>query len=121
MEKDNKQYYYFSTEGYSSELPIQVVVLKKLKTKEGREAILVECKKTIKDYGTKYLVLIPKQLNDSYMDLDESKAIYSFVINGSKYVDSETIDLAGGSKMIIDWGGICLSYEIAKKMQYLND
>lgn len=111
-----KEIYFFSTEGYSPELPVLCRTIKKLNATNDREALLVECSEKIKDYGTKYLVLVPKETDIYFSNLQENP-IFVYVINGSEYKDKDFIDLSPNEKIVMDWGGVSVSLGVANKWQ----
>jgi hypothetical protein len=112
MNSISKELFFFSTEGWSSELPLKCHFVKQLKTKNQREAILVKCEEKITRYGTNYLVLVPKHIASSFFQID-GQPVFAYVIHGSQYINSDEIDLSLNNKMILDWGGVAVSYEKA--------
>lgn len=117
MSIETKAFYYFSTEGFSPELPVKATFVRHLKNKKNREVILVKCKRKISLYKSEYLVLVPKHKGDSLFSLSDSDQIFTYVISGKDYTKVDFIDLKQGSKMVLDWGGISYSLDIANKWQ----
>lgn len=118
MDIRKEKFWFFSTEGFSTDLPVQCRFIRTLQTKNNREAILVDCKGKIASYGTKYLVLVPKHEGVSFFHIvTEEDAVFAYVLNGSSYVDRNAIDLSAEAKLVIDWGGITGSRERAGEWQ----
>jgi hypothetical protein len=118
---ENDILFFFSTEGYSSGLPVRTHFMKKLKAKNDREAILVKCDHIISIYKTKYLVFVPKLVGSSFFSINSNDPVFVYVLDGSEYLDKEYIDLSKGTKIIIDLGGVALSLESASKWQVRAD
>jgi len=121
MISENDILFYFSTEGYSPELPVRAKFLKKLNAKNNREAILVKCDREIAVYKTNYLVFVPKLAGTSFFSMNSNEPVFAYVIDGSGYIEQDFIDLSKGSKIIIDLGGVALSSELASKWQVRTD
>ena len=117
MNIESNSFYYLSSEGFSPELPVTANFVKKLKTENNREAVLIKCAENISRYKTDLLVLVPKHLGCSLLKLGETDIIFTYVIHGAKYLNKDFIDLKPSSKMILDWGAITFSLDIAKKWQ----
>jgi len=112
-----KTAYYFSTEGYSKELPIKCTYVKTLITANNREAVLLDCHKNIKDYKTRYLVIVPRDISTSLFDLEDCDQVFVYVLDGTDYIDRDTIDLAVQRNNILDIGGVAISEDVALKWQ----
>ena len=117
MNIESDSFYYLSTEGFSLELPVAANFVKRLATENNREAILIRCARKISRYKTDLLVLVPKSLGDSLFRMNDTDIIFTYVIHGAKYLNKDFIDLKPGSKMVLDWGAITFSLDIAKKWQ----
>lgn len=107
------QFYYFSTECFSPELPVLCGATKSIKSREGREVVLVECDRKIKSYKTKFLLLVPRNQNESISDISKYDQIFVYVLDGKNFVDKVDIDLSKMKNCILDIGGISNSYEKA--------
>lgn len=117
---DKVNLFFFSTEGYSPELPVECEFVRRLRATNDREAILIKCSKKIKAYNSKYLVLVPKHKGVSLLGLSEDP-VFTYVLNGAEYKDMDDIDLSPGHKIIIDWGGVTTSLSEALKWQVRRD
>ena len=62
-------------------------------------------------------MLVPKHTGDSLFSLSDTDQIFAYVINGTQYVNEDYIDLKQGSRMVVDWGGVTYSLDIANKWQ----
>ncbi len=117
MHLEHDDFYFFSTEGYSTDLPIKARFVKRLATNNDREAILIKCEKKIKTYGTEYFVLVPRHQGMSFYDLGNNEQIFAHVLDGRNKSTETSIDLSGGSKLIIDIGGISFDAKVADRWQ----
>ncbi len=117
MSIEFKSFYFFSTEGFAPELPVEATFVKHMKNKKNREAILIRCDRKVSLYKSEYLILVPKHKGDSFLSLNDSDQIFTYVINGMEYREEDYIDLMQGSKIVLDWGGISYSLDIANKWQ----
>lgn len=117
MNLEQDAFYFFSTEEYSRELPVEAHFVKRLITSNNREAILIKCKRKLNSYGTAYLVLVPRLTGTSFYDLGSSEQVFAHVLNGSNKVNEGAIDLTAGSRLIIDIGGISFDPKVAERWQ----
>ena len=108
--------YFFSTEGYSPQLPVRCREIRRLKSANNREAFLYKCEHAVDRYGTDYLVFVPKHQGKTLANVD-AQPLYVYVIDGRPYKNKKTIDLSPGHKMVWDWGGISTSLDTAAQLQ----
>lgn len=117
MDIPKELFWFFSSESYSIDLPVQCRYIKLLEAKDNREAILIECNKKIDIYGTRNLILVPKHEGASFFYFKKNDdAIFAYVLDGTNFIDKNKIDLSK-PKLVIDWGGISISETTANIWQ----
>lgn len=117
MNNPTTHMYFFSTEGYSKELPCEVKLVRVLANKNSREALLVESERYLSLYHTKFLVLVPRHEGMSLLKLPDDEPVFAHVVNGADYITKESIDLSEGNKLLIDIGGLASRRSVAEVWQ----
>ena len=113
MDISKGKFYYFSADLDICGLPTECEFVKVLRNKQRREAILIRCKNHIKEFGGEYLVVVPRQKEETILDASSPEEVVFLYTFGIKEVSDEEIDLE--RIRTIDVGGIVVDRKVLKK------
>ncbi|WP_333606890.1 hypothetical protein [Arsukibacterium sp.] len=113
MDISRTTFYYFSADLNLPGLPTECEFIKKLANNQGREALLIRCKNRVKEFGDGYIVIVPRQIQDSLLDPSSSDEVVFVYAYGAQTVSGDKVGLDGISP--IDIGGIAIDKDVLRQ------
>lgn len=118
---DFNNLYFFSTELSAPGLPVACKVVRRARTQQGHDAILIRCERKIAPYKINEIFLIQKHVGFDFDSLLTEQPVFVYVIDPRKLDISDSVDVSHVQDAILDWGGVCSKYETACSWQVSTD
>lgn len=107
--------YMFSTEHYIAGLPVAGNIVRPATCLQRVDGVFFELARPLTKRGPKTFLLVPKVMGDDFFG--ENDVVFAYILDASKLILAEPIDLARLTRNVLDWGGLARTYEVATRWQ----